>query len=136
MNRLIKVAFLGGLIGVVALSLLAFDATGEPLPPGPERGAAEQTRTPPPTPPSPPTATPVDQSFAPVVLDLASTPTATRDARTPEPTVTPPAPFPSSTPVGRNFVPAVFEQGRSPTPFVTAPPPTVGPTNTPPAPPP
>ncbi|HQF70093.1 MAG TPA: hypothetical protein PLH39_02310 [Promineifilum sp.] len=115
MNRLIKMAFLGGLIGIVALSLLAFDATGGPLPPGPERGAAEPTRTPPPTPPSPPTATPVDQSFAPVVLDLASTPTATRDTRTPEPTDTPPAPFPSSTPVDQSFAPAVFDLASTPT---------------------
>ncbi len=115
MNRLIKVAFLGVLISVVAMSLLALDATGEPLPPGPERSAAEATRTPPPTPPSPPTATPVDQSFAPVVLDLASTPTATRDTRTPEPTDTPPAPFPSSTPVDQSFAPAVFDLASTPT---------------------
>ncbi|MCW5862572.1 MAG: hypothetical protein KIT52_05670 [Anaerolineae bacterium] len=132
MNRLITAVFLGVLISVVAMSLLALDAAGEPLPPGPERSAAEATRTPPPTPPSPPTATPVDRSFAPVVFDLASTPTATRDTRTPEPTVTPPAPFPSSTPVDRAFAPVVLELGRSPTPVVTAPPPTVGPTVTPP----
>ena len=115
MNRLITAVFLGVLISVVAMSLLALDAAGEPLPPGPERSAAEATRTPPPTPPSPPTATPVDRSFAPVVFDLASTPTATRDTRTPEPTDTPPAPFPSSTPVDQSFAPAVFDLASTPT---------------------
>ena len=42
---------------------------------------------------------------------------------------------PSATLAARAFAPVVFEQGRSPTPFVTAPPPTVGPTHTPPPPP-
>ena len=57
-----------------------------------------------------------------------------------EATHTAPAPpgdtaTPTATPAARAFAPVVFEQGRSPTPFVTAPPPTVGPTHTPPAPP-
>jgi len=128
-----------GSLAVAALVLLLLQlaqlSATQPL----DAAGAQATMTPPDEPgdtptPGPPTVTPAARAFAPIVFELGRAPT-------PVMTHTPPAPpdgtpTPTATPVGRVFVPAVFELGRPPTPVVTRPTPTLGPTNTPPAPPP
>ena len=82
------------LFGMILVSLLINQRQVEQvLPLEMNAPVATNTPEPPPSPP-PPTATPVDSAYAPVVFDMASTPTATLEVEpthTPEP---PPTPLP------------------------------------------
>lgn len=119
MTRLVQIALTCLVIALVALSLLTVNVIGGQ--PFLLQGTVEATVTVPPSPPFPPSVTPVGQAFAPIVYDTLSTPTVSPSPTStlevePTSTVPPSPPFPPSvTPVGQAFAPIVYDTLSTPT---------------------